>query len=187
MRRSLAFLSLVLAVGCACPSKPGETAAVAPPAASPIARQIVIVTNPDFSRYLMVTVCYKGHKDCIGPVVKNLEQANVKLQWENFSKGYVDSKPARGVTAVDKVNMIEGSVPFTSEIRVTKHDGKKTTSVYMMLRSGAGTKREGKVKTFEIPDLAQLKETKLSDEPIEFEGGTLKAELVVGPPLNLTL
>lgn len=180
----LAFTALVIA-GCACPQKMAS-----PPAATAanekFETQIPVVVNPDFARYMTITVCYTGQKECIGPTVKNLEQANVKLNWEDFSKGTVDSKPVRGSSAVDTLKLTENQVPFTSEIRVTKHEGKSSTYVYLMLRSGQGTKRQGKVKTFEIADLSQLKETKLIDEPIKFDGGTLKAELVIGPPMTLT-
>ncbi len=148
---------------------------------------IVAVAKPkpppaDFSRYMTTLICYKGEKECIGPTVKDVEKANVRLQWETFSKGNV-----RGTTAQDLASVVDQGVPFKSEIRITKPDGADKYHVYIMLRSGPGTKRQGKVKTFEIEDLSKLTEMTISDDPIKFKGGTIKTELVIGPPLPLDI
>lgn len=140
---------------------------------------------PTISRYLAITVCYKNQKDCIGPTVKNLENSNIELHFEPYSK-----TADKGVTAQNEMTHTDYGVPFKSEIRVTKKDGSDDYNIYAMLRSGEGTKREAIVKTVKAKDLAQLERFELQDEPIKFKTkeheGSLQAELVVGTALPIT-
>jgi hypothetical protein len=132
------------------------------------------------SRYLTIKTCYTGQNKCIGPVAKELDKANIEMVLEPFFKGDVE-----GEIAHDKHRIVENGVPFKSEIRVLKKKNKEEYNIYMMLRSGPGVKRNGKVKTFTVIDLSKLSETKISDDPIKFDGGTLQAELVLGPSVIL--
>ncbi len=131
-----------------------------------------------FSRYITIETCYRRAKNCIGPVAKEIEKANVILAMEPFAKSYKN-----GLTVVDEVHVKEEDLPFQGEIRISKTDD--GYYVYMMLRSGVGTERHGRIKTFKIPDLSKLTEIVVEDDPITFKGGTLKAQLVMGPPLPL--
>ena len=136
------------------------------------------------SRYFQITSCYKGAK-CLGPTVKDLENANVALPFESFAKS-----DARGVVAVDDYKIVDEGVEFNSRISITKHQNTDGYHVYVMLRSGSSLKRNGIVKTFDVANLSELKKTVVSDLPISFNNGTkrsgtLKAELIVDQPLNI--
>src|SRR5690242_9692973 len=121
------------------------------------------------SRYFTIKTCYKN-EECLGPTVKNIESANVKLNLSSFNKGGVS-----GLHAWDRSSMVEDSVPFKSEIHLIKHTkpGKYKYYLYAMLRSGKG--RPGAVKMIHLKDLSELKDVVLTDDPIEFGGGTLQA------------
>lgn len=131
-----------------------------------------------FSRYIAIETCDKRAEKCAGPIPKEIEKANVILAMEPFAKSYKN-----GLTAVDQVQALEKDLPFRGEIRISKTDD--GYYVYMMLRSGPGTSRNGRIKTFKIQDLSQLTEIAVQDDPIAFRGGTLKAQLVMGPPIPL--
>jgi hypothetical protein len=131
------------------------------------------------SRYLKFKTCHADRKDCIGPIAIDLEKANIELVLKEFFKG------DGGLTAQNLYETVKNGISFKSEIRVIKKPNAEGYFFYMMLRSGPGLKREGKVKTFSIKDLSQLTETIVSDSPIKFDGGTLQAELVLGPSLKL--
>lgn len=132
------------------------------------------------ARYLTIKTCYKDDH-CIGPVVKNIEDANIEIPMKPYSKAN-----ERGQTAFEEQSVLDQGIPFKREIRVTKKEGKDEYYVYMMLRSGPSLKREGKVKTFSVKDLSQMSETRITDEPIKFKDGTLQAELILSAPLNLS-
>jgi hypothetical protein len=132
------------------------------------------------NRYLMITVCFDGG-ECLGPVAKDLENSSVDLKFESCG-----GKCGKGASAVDRIRVVDEGVPFNAEIRVTRIGGLDEYYVYTMLRSGPTLKRHGKVKTFRIKDLAKFDEVRVKDEPIKFNGGTLKAELVVGPQIEVT-
>jgi hypothetical protein len=133
------------------------------------------------SRYLTIKTCYTGQKKCIGPVAKELDKANIQMVLEPFFKGDV-----QGEIAHDKHRIVENGIAFKTEIRFLKKQNEEGYYIYMMLRSGPGVKRNGKVKTFKVIDLSKLSETKISDDPIKFDCGTLQAELVLGPSVNLS-
>lgn len=122
-------------------------------------------------RTFLITTCYTGQK-CLAPVVK--EEKLLTLTLERFTKG-----AARGMTVMDRAQIEEQAVPFKSEVRLTKKEGQEAFSIYVMLRSGEGTQREGKVKVFTQDDLAQMKEVKVTDKAIAFTGGTLQASLLL--------
>jgi hypothetical protein len=134
-----------------------------------------------FSRYISITTCYQGQEKCIGPVVKNLESANVEKRFERFYKGYEG-----GLTTLESNRIEEYGIPFNSEVRITKKDFSDTYYVYMMLRSGPGTSRNGVIKSFEIKSLSSFNGVNLIDKPIKFKDGELRAELTFGPPLKLS-
>ena len=132
------------------------------------------------SRYLTLKSCYTGQK-CIGPVAKDLENANVELKMKPIHKGDL-----QGQTAGSSFGLSEDGIPFKSEIQITKKDGEEGYYIYMMLRSGQGLKRHGKVHTFTVKNLSELKQTILKDAPIATKNGTLQAELVFGPSMKIS-
>lgn len=78
-------------------------------------------------------------------------------------------------------------IPFKAEMRVTKHGVSGDYNIYAMLRSGPTIKRQGVVKIKSgVKDLADFEVIRVADKAIDFEGGTLKAELVVGPWIEVT-
>jgi hypothetical protein len=78
----------------------------------------------------------------------------------------------------------EEGVPIRTEIHVIRRAraGKPRFYLYAMLRTG---KRNGKIRTLDLRDPSDLKEVVLTDEPIRYPGGTLQAQLVIGPRLNI--
>ena len=146
-----------------------------------ISKEVLSTPNTiSISRYFSVKTCYTGQA-CTGPVARNLEKSNIELIMDPYSKG-----KNRGYTAFDENKIFENGVPFKSEIRITKTEGKEGYHVYIMLRSGPSLKRNGKIKTFSVKSLSRLSETIVADKPINFEGGTLQVELILGPPLSLS-
>lgn len=143
------------------------------------------VTKPSgntitISRYFTIKTCYDNKSPCIGPVAKELEKANVTLELAPFTKG-----ADKGVTAIDEYKIQEEGISFSSEIRITQQQGENGYFVYVMLKSGRSKARKGVVKTFFIPKLSELTETRIMDKTIRFQTGTLEAELVVGPKLKM--
>lgn len=153
--------------------------------ASCASQQVTSKGSPEatiaFSRYFSVTTCFRGEKKCIEPVVKNLESSNVQKSFEQFGKG-----PERGVSAFESYRIEENGIPFNSEIRITKKESSEVYHVYLMLRSGRTNSRKGVVKTFEIKDISSFDNVTITDTPIKFEGGELKADLTFGLPLDLS-
>jgi hypothetical protein len=130
------------------------------------------------SRYFTVKTCYKD-ASCIGPVAKNIERANIQLELKPGKQG-----SAVASQAWDRAQVTDDGLQFKSEIHILKHKkpGPFKYTVLMKLRSG---NRESKVQKLQLKSLKELDQTVISDEPIAFEGGTLQAQLVIGPKLPL--
>lgn len=130
------------------------------------------------SRYFTIKTCYDG-QGCVGPAAMQMESANSEIELKPFKKGNV-----QGVDGWDRQTLTESNIPFKSEIHLIKHSkpGKYKYYLYTMLRSG---KRNGKIKTINLKELSDLKEITLTDEPVKVMGGTVQAQLVVGPKLNI--
>jgi hypothetical protein len=124
-----------------------------------------------FSRYLMISTCYRTEKSCRDPVVKNLEQANTSAPFIN------------GV-AHNQVSLNEEGLIFTGETRITATEN--AYQVDLVLHSGNSQKRAGEKLSFVVSDIDQFKETVVMDKPIAFNKGLLRAQFVFGPVLNIT-
>ncbi len=128
------------------------------------------------SRYFAITACLKNEAKCREPLNLDTENANIGMALLTYKKG--DS----GITAGDKYRVVEQGIPFDSEIRVTKKDGDSIYRFYVVVRSGGELKRTGVVKTFEVKAFErEMPINSVKDKPIEFPGGTLQAELFIGP------
>lgn len=141
-----------------------------------------ISTEPTiaFSRYISVITCLLGNEKCIGPVVKNLDSANVEKKFERFNKGN-----RSGRSALDSSRIVEEGIPFDSEVRISRKES-STYFVYLMHRSGPTTSRNGVVKTFEVNNISMFKNLTVVDKEIKFTNGELRAELTFGPQLKLS-
>ncbi len=136
------------------------------PEAPPVASATPSV---EFTRSIVTTFCPRKNK-CEKPVTHGEQTVTLKL--EPYHKG--DS----GLTGEDKIEIIDRQVPIKTEIRVIKKTGSDDFYVYMLIRSGAGSSREGKVKTVSVKSLAELVNVTVDDKPVEVKGGTLKPQLV---------
>lgn len=124
------------------------------------------------SRYITINTCYTGQGKCIGRTVKNIEEANIKLDMQQG-------------TARDIYKLEDEGIVFQSDIRITKKADQDEYLVYIMIHSGDRLNREARIKTFKIKDLSKMPITRVLDKPIKFKGGTLQAELVVGPRMAI--
>ncbi|MGZ3692725.1 MAG: hypothetical protein ACXWQO_00525 [Bdellovibrionota bacterium] len=132
-------------------------------------------------RYFKIKTCTKEGK-CSEFLSKGLATREIELKMtHSHSKGINGGSDGRDLNRI-----IENGIPFKSEIHIIryKQPAKIAYYVYLMLRSGPGTKRHGKLKTFSMQDMSEFKEVTLTDDPIPFKGGTLQAQLVVGPQLQ---
>lgn len=131
------------------------------------------------SRYFAINTCDTSSQ-CTGPGAKNVESANLSLELVPFHKGTLAGWHAR-----DQNSLAMDGVVFQSEIHLVKHakPGKYAYYIYAMLRSG---KRNGKIKTINLKSLKDLGVVVLTDEPVKTAGGTIQAQLVLGPPLPKT-
>lgn len=124
-----------------------------------------------FSRYIMISTCYRTEKVCRDPVVKNLEQANA-------------SAPFVSGVAQNSVSVFEEGLDFTGDITITAKES--DFQVDLKLRSGNSEKRISEKLSFTVKDLNEFSETVVMDKPIAFNKGLLRAQLVFGPVLNIT-
>lgn len=124
-----------------------------------------------FSRYLMISTCYHNEKSCREPVVKDLENANA-------SALFVDGAAQNVVTVMDEGLIFTGTIIFTAK--------EESFQVDLKLHSGNSEKRLAEKSILTVNDLNKVEETVVMDKPIPFKKGILRAQLVFGPPLNIT-
>ena len=163
---------LILFIGCSTPVPKTDA-----PAATAEAQSGTILSA---NRYFVTTVCDEKN-DCIGPTVKDVERYSVTFNMQSVHKGDL-----QGTTALDENSVTEQGVPLKSEIRVTWNPGSREYNVYMMLRSGSTLRRKGVVKTFRLKSWSELQQVVLKDRPIKQQGKTIKAELYLGPAVQIT-
>lgn len=126
------------------------------------------------SRWFTMKAC-NGEAKCMGPIAEDKDKAAQTLTLEPFKKGGKE-----GWHAYDRNELVENGITFKSEIHVIKwkKPGKYKYYIYAMLRSG---NREGKVLMQDLKSLKSFKEKTLTDKPVPIVGGTLQAQLVLGP------
>jgi hypothetical protein len=124
-----------------------------------------------FSRYLMISTCLRTEKVCRDPVAKNLEQANISVP-------FVDG------VAQSSVTLIESNLNFTGDVTITAKEN--AYQVDLKLSSGNGDKRREEKHSFSVSNLNEFSETTLMNQPIPFNKGILRAQLVFGPLLIIS-
>lgn len=123
------------------------------------------------ARSLTVDVC-NTQSQCKTSDDKQDGTADIKLS--SFHKGN-----ARGLHGTDKALVTADNIPFKSEIFVNKT--KSGYSIYAVLRSGQGTKRNGVTKRIDVLNISEFSSISLADKPFEIAGKQYRAKLEVGP------
>jgi hypothetical protein len=96
-----------------------------------------------------------------------------------LKKGF-DKALNGGFQKLERFSVKKEGVPFKADFNI-EHFLNNSYFISALLRSGPGTKREGKALRIRLKNLEEFREKKLTDLPIAFKEGTLQARLVFGP------
>lgn len=130
------------------------------------------------SRQLIVETCdYNGK--CHEVASDKEASGSVAIELSTFHKGRVT-----GVHGQDTLQISSNGVPFKSEIFVNKV--KSGYSVYAVLRSGKGTRRNGVTKKTLIETISEFKPVTLTDAPITIDGKEYRAKLIISSVPNVS-